>query len=344
MLQQILFEVLIFFLFKEMHRGWNRKLDNLKNQCGSLQAAQYRLKKELLARKETRKKGEKQEAVFNRTSRVVMDSFGNIGKMRTRDNNKTRPQPYHLKNTRTAFAPKDAKMNQNKNSAPKEPNYVTMDRSKTKKVLKTDTIVKAPGDCIERAPEKKVLTVSATYVNPIENKTKNQLKANRTAKQECKTKTKLEKSVTASASISVEEKPKDESQKLRYESTKSLCKPKDSETEPWHQWKSASLCADKTKVAKKIFMKRCVNCASLIRKCGSPIQNSLCQSCKPTAGKDFINFRRLSKFDGMVVYFCACMACISSESSPCQSEYCELCTTPNFSKEVDNELSTIIEE
>ena len=65
MSQQILFEVLIFFLFKEMHRGWNRKLDNLKNQCGSLQAAQYRLKKELLARKETRKKGEKQEAVFN---------------------------------------------------------------------------------------------------------------------------------------------------------------------------------------------------------------------------------------------------------------------------------------
>ena len=227
-----------------------------------------------------------------------MDSLGNIGKMRTRDNNKTRPQPYHLKNTRTVFAPKDAKMNQNKNSAPKEPNYVTMDRSKTKKVLKTDTIVKAPGDCIERSPEKKVLTVSATYVNPIENKTKNQLKANRTAKQECKTKTKLEKSVTASASISVEEKPKDESQKLRYESTKSLCKPKDSETEPWHQWKSASLCADKTKVAKKIFMKRCVNCASLIRKCGSPIQNSLCQSCKPTAGKDFINFRRLSNLTG----------------------------------------------
>ena len=43
MVHQVVFKVLIFFWFKEMQRGWNRKLDNLKNQCGSLQAAQYRL-------------------------------------------------------------------------------------------------------------------------------------------------------------------------------------------------------------------------------------------------------------------------------------------------------------
>ena len=140
-------------------------------------------------------------------------------------------------------------MNQNKNSSRNEPDYVTMDRPKTQKALKTDTVVKAPGDCIERSPEKKVLTVSATYVKPIENKAKDQLETNKTAKQECKTKNKLAKSVTASASMSVKERPKDDSQKLRYESTKSLCKPKDSETEPLHKWKSASLCADKTKVA-----------------------------------------------------------------------------------------------
>ena len=116
-MHQIVFEVLIFFWFKEMQRSWNRKLENIKTQCGSLQASQYRLKKEILARKETRKKGEKQEAVFSQTSRVVMNSLGNIGKMKTRDTNKTRPQPYHLKNDRTGFAPKNAKMNQRKDSS-----------------------------------------------------------------------------------------------------------------------------------------------------------------------------------------------------------------------------------
>ena len=89
-----------------MQRNWNRKLDNIKNQCGTLQASQYCLKKEILARKETRRNGEKQEAVFSKTSRVVMDSLGNIGKMRNRDTNKIRPQPYHLKNDCTAFAQK----------------------------------------------------------------------------------------------------------------------------------------------------------------------------------------------------------------------------------------------
>ena len=235
-------------------------------------------------------------------------------------------------------------MNQNKNSSRNEPDYVTMDRPKTQKALKTDTVVKAPGDCIERSPDKKVLTVSATYVNPIENKVKDQPEMNKTAKQECKTKNKVAKSVTASKSISVEERSKDDSQKLRYESTKRFSKPKDLETEPLYNWKLASLCADKTKVANRMFMKRCVSCSSMIRKCGTPIENSLCQSYKPTAGKDFINFRKLSKFEGMVVYFCACMACISGESTPCQSEYCRLCTQPNFSREVDNELSTILKE
>ena len=63
MSQQILFEVLILFLFKEMHRGLSRKLENISTQCGSLQAAQYRLKKELVYQN-TRKKGENLETVL----------------------------------------------------------------------------------------------------------------------------------------------------------------------------------------------------------------------------------------------------------------------------------------
>ena len=148
-----------------------------------------------------------------------------------------------------------------------------------------------------------MLAVSATYVNPIEDKANDQPEMNKTAKQEYKTKNEMAKSVTASASISVEEISKDDSQKSRYESTKSMSIPKDVETEPFYNLKLASLCANKTEVANRMFMKRCVNCSSMIRKCGTPIQNSLCQNCKPPAGKDFINFRKLSKFDGMVVYF-----------------------------------------
>ena len=37
--------------------------------------------------------------------------------------NKARPKPYHLKNDRTAFAPKNAKMNQHENSS-QEQDYV----------------------------------------------------------------------------------------------------------------------------------------------------------------------------------------------------------------------------
>ena len=228
MSQQILFEVLILFLFKEMHRGLSRKLDNIKTQCGSLQATQYHLKKELV-NQNTRKKGENQETVFNKTSRVVMKSLENMGKMRTRDNNKTRPQPYNLKNDRKAFAPKNAKMNQTKNSFPKESDYVTMDRLKTKKVLKTNPVVETPEECVKKATEKKVLIVSATYVNP-----KEQLGTDAIVKQESKRENKLNKSVTASASVSVVETPTKESPKVSYDSTKSLGKP-NSEAAPWLQ-------------------------------------------------------------------------------------------------------------
>ena len=91
-------------------------------------------------------------------------------------------------NDRTAFAPKNAKMNRSKNSSLKEQDYVTMDRPKSQKALKKDTVVKAPEHCVKGSPEKKVLTVSATYGNPIEDKAKDQPEMNKTVEQECKTK------------------------------------------------------------------------------------------------------------------------------------------------------------
>ena len=188
-----------------------------------------------------------------------------------------------------------------------------MDRPKSQKVLKKDTVTKAPEHCVKGSAEQKVLTVSATYINPIENQTNDQPQRNKTVKHEGTAKNEGAKSVSASASISVEERAKYDSQKVRYEANKSLGIPKDLETDPLYNWKLASFCADKTKVAKRMFMKRCVNCSSMIKKCGTPIQNSLCQGCKPPAAKDFINFRKLSKFNGMIMYFCAIISLLFSQ-------------------------------
>ena len=59
-----------------------------------------------------------------------------------------------------------------------------MDRPKSQKVLKKDTVTKAPEHCVKGSAEQKVLTVSATYINPIENQTNDQPQRNKTVKHE----------------------------------------------------------------------------------------------------------------------------------------------------------------
>ena len=85
-----------------------------------------------------------------------------------------------------------------------------------------------------------------------------------------------------------------------------------------------------TGAVEKLFKKLCLNCGKLMSKKGSPIRSNICQQCKPMSGKSLTRYIYITKYNGLIEYYCACEGCVKDNGNKCKASYCELCTDPKF--------------
>ena len=98
-------------------------------------------------------------------------------------------------------------------------------------------------------------------------------------------------------------------------------------------------CCTKKRIRGTVLYERlCLNCSSLMKRYGQPIYSKICQKCKPMRGKSITHYKRLTKFNGAIEFYCGCERCFLDDNSPCLKDYCKLCTIPNFTRRVKDQL------
>ena len=96
-------------------------------------------------------------------------------------------------------------------------------------------------------------------------------------------------------------------------------------------------CTRKVVNGRNVYERLCLNCSGVMEQKGHPIFSKICQSCKPIRGRDITHYKRLSKFDNLIEYYCGCAMCFISEDPPCLQEYCQLCTVPRLTRKLNKE-------
>ena len=95
---------------------------------------------------------------------------------------------------------------------------------------------------------------------------------------------------------------------------------------------------------KVVYERMCLICSNLMRQQGHPIYSKICDTCKPVHGRHLTHYKRLTKFDDLIEFYCGCTECFKVDNPPCLEKYCELCTIPKFTRKVDDELQPLLEE
>ena len=100
-------------------------------------------------------------------------------------------------------------------------------------------------------------------------------------------------------------------------------------------------CTRKVVNGRNVYERLCLNCSGVMEQKGHPIFSKICQSCKPIRGRDITHYKRLSKFDNLIEYYCGCAMCFISEDPPCLQEYCQLCTVPRLTRKLNKERAPV---
>ena len=100
-------------------------------------------------------------------------------------------------------------------------------------------------------------------------------------------------------------------------------------------------CTRKIINGRNVYERLCLNCSGVMEQKGHPIFSKICQSCKPIRGRDITHYKRLSKFDNLIEYYCGCAMCFISEDPPCLQEYCQLCTVPRLTRKLNKERAPV---
>ena len=100
-------------------------------------------------------------------------------------------------------------------------------------------------------------------------------------------------------------------------------------------------CTRKVVNGRNVYERLCLNCSGVMEQKGHPIFSKICQSCKPIRGRDITHYKRLSKFDNLIEYYCGCAMCFISEDPPCLQEYCQLCTVPRLTRKLNKERTPV---
>ena len=82
--------------------------------------------------------------------------------------------------------------------------------------------------------------------------------------------------------------------------------------------------------AQFLHKKLCLNCYKVMLS-NNTIRCNLCYECRPTAGKDKLFYRYLTKFN-CIEFWCTCVECLSGDVTACSYDYCALCTVPQYCK------------
>ena len=96
-------------------------------------------------------------------------------------------------------------------------------------------------------------------------------------------------------------------------------------------------CTRKVINGQAVYERLCLNCSAVMEQKNKPIFSKICQSCKPIRGQDITHYKRLSKFDNLLEFYCGCAMCFLSEEPPCLQEYCALCTVPRLTRKLTKE-------
>ena len=104
-------------------------------------------------------------------------------------------------------------------------------------------------------------------------------------------------------------------------------------------------CCTKKRVRGAVLYERlCLNCSDLMKRYGQPIYSKICQKCKPMRGKHITHYKRLTKFNGAIEFYCGCERCFLDDNSPCLKDYCKLCTIPNFTRRARDQLRSVVSD
>ena len=100
-------------------------------------------------------------------------------------------------------------------------------------------------------------------------------------------------------------------------------------------------CTRKVINGRNVYERLCLNCSGVMEQKGHPIFSKICQTCKPIRGQNITHYKRLSKFDNLIEYYCGCAMCFISEDPPCLHEYCQLCTVPRLTRKLNKERAPV---
>ena len=100
-------------------------------------------------------------------------------------------------------------------------------------------------------------------------------------------------------------------------------------------------CTRKVVNGRNVYERLCLNCSGVMEQKGHPIFSKICQTCKPIRGQNITHYKRLSKFDNLIEYYCGCAMCFISEDPPCLQEYCQLCTVPRLTRKLNKERAPV---
>ena len=102
-------------------------------------------------------------------------------------------------------------------------------------------------------------------------------------------------------------------------------------------------CTRKVINGRNVYERLCLNCSSVMEQQGQPIFSKICQTCKPIHGQNLTHYKRLSKFNNLIEYYCGCEMCFISEDPPCLQEYCQLCTVPRLTRKLNKERIPVVD-
>ena len=102
-------------------------------------------------------------------------------------------------------------------------------------------------------------------------------------------------------------------------------------------------CTKKTIHGRNVYERLCLNCSGTMTQVGFPIFSKICQTCKPVQGQTLTHYKRLSKFNNLIEYYCACELCFTAKEPPCLREYCKLCTVPRLTRKLNKEQTPLVE-
>ena len=102
-------------------------------------------------------------------------------------------------------------------------------------------------------------------------------------------------------------------------------------------------CTRKKVRGRTVYERLCLSCSAVMRSQGYPVYSKICQKCKPVHGQKLTHYKRLTKFNELIEFYCGCEGCFTADEPPCVTEYCNLCTIPKFTKKVCQELQPVLE-